>query len=241
MNTKQRRRAATPSSLSPPLQMTLFIRCGNKKNQLKYIQESSFGLTRSSTLMRTTPTFSLVMHVRQKLPPSSIRRHDHRRLRTSRAYRTYATVTSSSSSSSSSSSPSPRSYVCTSTTGGRVSAEWRQEPRRHVTGATLLRSPCRRGFAPRRTASHHAAPAALRRVDDDRPQAGVACREIVAVAPVVRVSHGAYWRTCYILRDGRPAPRPVDARRSESRVGCWRAVDRAIPPSSSYHLSGFIV
>lgn len=29
-----------------------------------------------------------------------------------------------------------------------TSAEWRQEPRRHVTGAPPLRSPCRRGFAP---------------------------------------------------------------------------------------------
>ena len=68
--------------------------------------------------------------------------------------------------------------MCTSASGGReggggdgVSAEWRQEPRRHVTDAPPLRSPCRRGFAPRQAASRHSALAALRRIDDDSRQA----------------------------------------------------------------------
>lgn len=129
-------------------------------------------------------------------------------------------------SSSSSSSPSPLVRVHIGDEGGAyISAEWRQEPRRHVTGAPPLRSPCRRGFA-----SRHSAPAALRRVK--RRQA--AGRGGGSSRP--RIARRAYWCTRYILRDDRPASRPVDARRSESRVGVLPIARSFRRPSSSRRL-----
>lgn len=183
-------------------------------------------MTRSSTLVRTgalrPPTFSRWLCMRARTTPA----------RASRA-RTKATI------------PSGRLrrrrphhrhvHVRVHIGDGEgattyVYAERRQEPRRHVTGAPPLRSPCRRG-----SASRHSAPAALRRVDDDR-QGWRAGRERETWLQSYRMART--WRTCYILRDSRPAPRPVDPRRSESRVGCWRAADRATPSSSSCRPSG---
>lgn len=126
-----------------------------EKNRRKHIVHRSgvvdrrFGLTRSSTLVCTGSLNVLVGHACAPAAPPS-RWHPLRHqfaVGGGRRAHTYegdgdgvvAVVSLT----------FARVYVCTRRRGcAYVSAEWRQEPRRHVTGAPPLRSSCRRGFAP---------------------------------------------------------------------------------------------
>lgn len=120
--------------------------------------------------------------------------------------------------------------MCTSTTTKEgelayTSAEWRQEPRRHVTDAPPLRSPCRRGFAP------------LRPPLGEQTTTGPRARQARGVAS--REDRGSSrpriaWRALGIpatycaTADRHRDQSILDDRRVESG-----AADRATPPSSS--------
>lgn len=191
-------------------QMTLFIHEREESSETYTVVEivdRRFGLTRSSTLVCTSNLNVLVGHAcAPELPPSfrtchrcrcrASRAHVRRRRRRRRRW---------------------RSHMCTYRRRGYAYtfAEWRQEPRRHVTGAPPLRSSCRRGFAP----------AALRRATQrrrrrPRPQnRGGKSPDSGSSRPYLQHVR-AYWCTRYILRGVRSTSRPVDARRPKksSRV-----------------------
>lgn len=207
--------------------MTLFIHRETARRVARNVYTSrrrrrSFGLTRSSTLV-CVPTASggLVGHAcAPETYPRSCPTPGAAGRGVARARR--ATVTSSS--------PSPLVRTCASSATRGARTHPPNGVRNRVATFLARRRSARRVAADSRRASRHSAPAALRRVNDDRPQArpGVTSRE--TAAPVV--AHVAHSRTCcYILRVDRPAPRPVDARRSDGRVGvlaCCRSRDSAI-------------